>query len=396
MTEDLLAAGLLLILGFGVMTAWIEDPWAAYVLYALIFGLGGVWASARLIAPKQVRWNIPAVLICAIAGWGGAQLASGGTVNRWETMNAALMWTANAVVYFVALQLFSATLRRERFLRWLLYGTVALAVEALLQLYTADRKVFWVFRFLDQGKVVMGPVPYHNHYAAIIALVLPVAVCSTFRNTRTLASRGWMVGLLVGSVIASESRSGTALVFLELVVLFVLVGGARKPKVRLAMGAVVLLFVGLGGAISGWERLWMRLHDSDDTRVVASMTSLEMIRHGPIAGYGLGTWPIVYPMFAHFDDGLFMNQAHNDWLQWAVEGGWPLAALMACVAAQLSIFGGRSRWGLGIAAVFLLCLVDFPLQKPAVSFLLFVLAGASTAPLEPTATTSYEQHQVIS
>ena len=157
--EDLLAAGLFLILGCGVMTAWIEDPWAVYVLCALIFGLGGVWAAARTIVPKPVRFNLATVLLCAVACWAGAQLLSGSTVNRWETMNAALMWTANAVVYFVALQLFAATSRKERFLRWLLYGGVALAVEALLQLYTADRKVFWVFRFLDQGKVVMGPVP---------------------------------------------------------------------------------------------------------------------------------------------------------------------------------------------------------------------------------------------
>jgi len=388
--EDLLAAGLLLILGCGVMTAWIEDPWAVYVLCALIFGLGGVWAATRIIVPKPVRFNLPTVLFCAVACWGGAQLLSGSTVNRWETMNAALMWTANAVVYFVGLQLFSATPRKERFLRWLLYGGVALAVEALLQLYTADRKVFWVFRFLDQGKVVMGPVSYHNHYAAIIALVLPVAVYSAFRNAKTLLSRGWMVGLLAGSVFASESRSGSALVLLELIVLCTFAGGARKPKVRLAMGAAILVFVALGGVIGGWERLWLRLHDSDNTRIAASMTSLEMVRHGPIAGYGLGTWPTVYPMFAHFDDGLFMNQAHNDWLQWAVEGGWPLAALIACLAVRISVPAWRSSWGLGIPAVFLLCWVDFPLQKPAVSFLLFALAGAATVtgPIAPPATTN--------
>jgi O-antigen ligase len=186
-----------------------------------------------------------------------------------------------------------------------------------------------------------------------------------------------MVGLLAGSVFASESRSGSALVLLELIVLCVFVGESRKPKVRLAIGAVILVFVALGAAIGGWERLWVRLHDSDNTRIVASITSLEMIRRGPIAGYGLGTWPTVYPMFAHFDDGLFMNQAHNDWLQWAVEGGWPLAMLLACLAARISVPALRSGWGFGIPAVLLLCSVDFPLQKPAVSILLFALAGAA-------------------
>jgi hypothetical protein len=394
--EGLLAAALCLMLAWGVMSAWIEDPWAFYVLCALIFGMGGAWATTRMVVPKPVRFTVPAILLGVVACWGGIQLASGSTVNRWETMNAGLLWTANLVVYFVALQLFAEKSRRERFLRWLLYGGVALAAEALLQLYTADRKVFWVFRFLDQGKVVMGPVSYHNHYAAIVALVLPIAAHSAFRNVKSLLTRGWMVGLLVGSVFASESRAGSALVLLELAVLLLFAGGARRPRVRLAMGAVLLLFVVAGGVVAGWERLWVRLHESDHTRIAASMTSLEMVRQRPIAGDGLGTWPTVYPMFAHFDDGLFMNQAHNDWLQWAVEGGWPLAAVFACLAAWTSVPAFRWGWGLGIPAVFLLCLVDFPLQKPVVCFLLFALAGAAGAARPPgaSATASSEPHVV--
>jgi len=154
----------------------------------------------------------------------------------------------------------------------------------------------------------------------------------------------------------------------------------------------LLGFVLLGGAVEGWERLWVRIHVSDNTRITASLTSLEMAHRGPFTGYGLGTWPTVYPMFAHFDDGLFMNEAHNDWLQWAVEGGWPLAALIACLAARISLPAMRSGWGLGVPAVLLLCWVDFPLQKPAVSFLFFAVAAAacSGGRSASTATTSTE------
>src|ERR1035438_5434396 len=102
--EDLLAVGLLLILGFGVMTAWIADLWAVYVLYALTFGLAAVWAVARIIRPRAIRFSLTAVLLLVAAGWGGTQLLFGATVNRWATMNAALLWTSNAVVFFVALQ----------------------------------------------------------------------------------------------------------------------------------------------------------------------------------------------------------------------------------------------------------------------------------------------------
>lgn len=38
-------------------------------------------------------------------------------------------------------------------------------------------------------------------------------------------------------------------------------------------------------------------------------------------GFGLGNWPRAYPRYAVFDDGNYVNQAHNDWAQWAVEGG---------------------------------------------------------------------------
>ena len=84
-------------------------------------------------------------------------------------------------------------------------------------------------------------------------------------------------------------------------------------------------------------------------------------------------------MFAHSDDGLFWNQGHNDWLQAAAEGGIGFAAVLAALAVILSIRAFRSGWGFGIVAVFLLALVDFPLQKPVVSLLLFTLAGAVSA-----------------
>jgi len=377
--EDLFTVGLSLILTFGVMTAWIEeDTWAVYVLYALVFGLGGVWALSCLVRQKPIFFNVPAILLWVVACWCGVQLLFGLTVNRWETMNAALMWTANAVLYLVALQLFLTASRRERFLRWLLYGGVALAIEAVLQLYTADRKIFWVFDAHDPHRIIMGPVPYHNHFAAIIALVLPIGVYFALLSSRGLLHYGWMVGLLVGAVFASLSRSGAALVGLELIALIFFFGKRYSMRARLARSGIILLLVAVWGAVAGWEGLWARLQNLDDSRLAAYRMSIEMIRHRPLLGYGAGTWPTVSPMFARSDDGLLWNQGHNDWLQWAAEGGIAFAALLTCLAASISIPAFRSGWGIGIPAVFLLCNVDFPLQKPVVSVLLFALAGVAS------------------
>ncbi len=51
-----------------------------------------------------------------------------------------------------------------------------------------------------------------------------------------------------------------------------------------------------------------------------SEAGLKMILARPLTGFGLGDYATVYPGFAVADDGLHINQAHNDWVQWAAEG----------------------------------------------------------------------------
>src|SRR5581483_5024607 len=83
-----------------------------------------------------------------------------------------------------------------------------------------------------------------------------------------------------------------------------------------------------------------------------------------------------YPGYARFDDGKFANQAHNDWIQWAVEGGIPLLALMIWLAVWVFPRALRTGWGAGAAAVFLHCLVDYPIQRTAVASLFFAVIAA--------------------
>ena len=84
------------------------------------------------------------------------------------------------------------------------------------------------------------------------------------------------------------------------------------------------------GAVAGWDVIWKRLQEPNPyaLRKDFLLSSLEMVRDRPLTGFGLGTWSEVYPGFARFDDGLFANQAHNDWAQWAAEGGIPFFLLM--------------------------------------------------------------------
>ena len=96
----------------------------------------------------------------------------------------------------------------------------------------------------------------------------------------------------------------------------------------------------------------------------------------PLTGWGLGTWSSVYPGFAHYDDGTFVNQAHNEWVQWAAEGGILLFLLMLAFAIHLIRPAFRAIWGLGTLAVLLHAFVDYPFeQRPQLAVFFFVFFG---------------------
>ncbi len=90
-----------------------------------------------------------------------------------------------------------------------------------------------------------------------------------------------------------------------------------------------------------------------------------------------------YPGFATYDDGKFANQAHDDWAQWAVEGGLPFVVVMLSIAVWSGIQGFRNIWGIGVPVVFLHCLVDYPIQPAASAGILFVLLSASAYAEDP-------------
>jgi O-antigen ligase len=101
-----------------------------------------------------------------------------------------------------------------------------------------------------------------------------------------------------------------------------------------------------------------------------------MIQDRPVTGFGLGAWSGAYPGYALYDDGLFVNQAHNDWAQWAAEGGIPFLLMMIAIFGLSVRPALRRVWGVGVLFVFIHCLVDYPFQqRPALAAFFFALLG---------------------
>jgi O-antigen ligase len=148
-------------------------------------------------------------------------------------------------------------------------------------------------------------------------------------------------------------------------------------RVWKTMALAAALSVALA-AVVGWQVTLQKFREPEPYRVRRELlfSSLAMTADRPWTGFGLGTWPSVYPAYARFDNGLAANHAHNDWAEWAVEGGLPFVALMAMLAIWSVRPALDSLWGIGVLAVFAHSLVDYPLREPALAALFFLMMGA--------------------
>ena len=369
------------ILFLGILTMWIPARWALSAFQVSVFAA----AALHIVRNKRLTVHPTVVLLGAAVVWGLIQAYAGWSVDRFKTLNEVLNWTTNLAVFALGLELSRDERQRERFLTALLWFGTALAAISMLTVFSSPPGiVFWTF---DAGsdRRTLGPFVYYNQYAAFIEAVLPLALVRAILDQRRRMLYSVIGALLLASVVAGGSRAGTILCLVEVFVIPLVALGqgiiSRRAAGRVLLASVSTLVV--LGAVAGWDVIWKRLQEPNPYAVRKDflLSSLEMVRERPLTGWGLGTWSEVYPGFARFDDGLFANQAHNDWAQWAAEGGIPFFLLMVGVVAGAVRPAFRSLWGLGLLAVFIHCLVDYPMQqRPALAAFFFALLGVVTAP----------------
>lgn len=377
------AIALVLIMFLAILTIWIPGHWAFYGIETGVLALGVIWAIRMAVRPYFVRGSPVLIPLAAAVFVGIAQLIAGSTVNRWETWNAVLRWVVYGTAAFLALQIFSSPETRIAFRRALLYFGFALSVIGVMQLFTSPGKVFWFFE-TDYQDGVIGPFVNPDHYAAFIELILPVALFEALSDRKKTLQAAAMAGVMFASVIAGASRAGSVLIVLECVAILLLAwwnGLASGRKVTLGLVAAFVICSLAFTAVVGWQHLWERFQQSDPYRYRREMliSTLAMARAKPWTGFGLGNFENGYPGYAIFDSGDIVDHAHNDWAEWAAEGGLPLLACLLAVGLWITPRAIRSLWGLGIVAVLLHSLVDFPMQTPALALWIFALLGALCA-----------------
>ena len=397
------AFGLLM---FGPLAFGAVEPWAIFVLEA-----GAVLLTLLLLAQQwfageiTLRWN---PLFLPMAAFGILillQIALGISAYRHDTIAGAMLYCAYGMLCFLAAQSMIRVSQARKIAVLLVFFGAALAAFALLQGISPNGRLYWI-RQPRLGGWIYGPYVNHNHYAGLMELLVPIPLVIalshlTPQKQRTAAAVA--AALMTGTIFLSGSRGGMIAVFVELVV-FAVILLRQKTAARIAIGAaafaVVLLslLTWLGG-----EELTSRVSSiSKETqteidggmRLSIDRDGIRMFRSRPVLGWGLRTFPIVYPHFRSFYTNFFINEAHNDYLQLLDETGiagvsimvWFLIVLYRRALAKISGWTSSVTGALSLACmlsvtgILVHSLLDFNLQIPANAALFYVLCTLAAAP----------------
>lgn len=387
------AACLVLLLIFSTVTMFVRDAWAPQSFQIGVFAVLGVYLLTCMgRGPDGISTGLAPRLVYLIPLWGVIQIILHTTASSVETRASVLRWGALAGVFFLTQTAARSRASRRKILTAFLIFATAMAVLCLAQLFTSGGLVLWLFPtgYPD----VYATFPSRNNYAQFVELALPIALWRALRE----GWRSWRYalagGLLYGSVIGSASRAGAALCTAELLTMM-LIGlvRLRDPETGLptrSTAAMLLMVPVLAAAFTlavGWERVWLRFQQDDPylVRKEFMFAAADMAAHRPLIGYGLGTFPEVYQRYAVRDFPLYVNHTHNDWAEFAADGGFPFMLLVLIPFAVAVPVAVRNPWGLGLIAIMLHACVDFPFPRPAVSgwmFLLLALVYMSRMPEE--------------
>ena len=344
-----------------------------HMLSALVLALAAFYLISG--SRRIFHWSVALVCLLLMALYGvGQTLWSDQKIlaNGWEK---TLQWFTAAMIAMLATQIFRTVRLAQQFrMAFAVLGS-GMALLDVLQQASHTGKYFWLFPsgFPD----VYGTFAYYNNFSQFIELTLPITLWLGLNHREPRHHWLLLSALQIGAVVASGSRAGAALVIAELLAVLLLALSRRRNVMSLkVIGLTLLLSLGFI-YIAGFKKVVDKLERPDQlaTRREINEASVAMIKARPLTGWGLGAYVPVYKMFAVYDDGTWVNQAHNDYLEWAAEGGIPFACIMVVLILWSVRPAIRSGWAIGLLAFCLHAVVDYPFARMGTCGWYFALVG---------------------
>ena len=380
----LTAASLFLLLVFTTVTVWVREIWALQYFQIGIYALVIIHVLTGIRAGReQFAIGFRPLLVYLIPAWGIIQLAVHTTASSFETRGEVLRWGALSGVFYLSRNAIQSRAHRQKFLIAILCFATGMAILCLIQLNTSHGRVLWVIS-TPYSDEIFATFQNKNNYCQFVELALPIALWGAVRE----GWRSWWyalaAGVLYASAIGAASRAGFMLCTAELIAIPVVeLVRSRKTGSGPALGAtagMMLIVPVVAAAFTlavGWKPIWERFQDKDPYNIRREflLAAVDMVKHRPLTGHGLGTFEQVYQKYAVKDYPFYANHAHNDWAEFAADGGIPFLLLVAVPFFYMLPSAFKHPWALGLVATLLNAWVDYPFPRPAVSGWMFAILG---------------------
>lgn len=344
---------------------WLPIPLGSYRVWAIMFfgflvsstfilHLVNCAYSKQSIFPHKCSWPLMGTLI-AVIGVLAIQLlpTSFQSIDPNQTLIMLLKTTTMLMLAWLVLLYVDTKDRIKTFIYWLVAAGVCQALYATY-LNLSPEITSWVYSFKHSQRA-MGSFTYPNFLANYLALCLAMGMgllisqlkisgaASNLREIiRDIAStllsskmflRMSLILMIVG-LILTRSRMGNSAFFIALAVvsIFAFFFYNRRPKnLRLLIVSFFILDLIIVGAMFGVDKVKERLVETSlqsETRDEVVRDSIPLILDKPILGSGGGSFYTAFPAYQpEFYSGYYDN-AHNDYIQFAVELGIPPTALL--------------------------------------------------------------------
>jgi len=396
---SVLVFGLFVLLAFGVLAFGAVHEWSTFLFEAGSVILFLVWAGMQFASGQVKLSNNPLYLpaLCfflLVLAQIGLRTSAYGYVSKYEVLH----YVSYGIVLLIAAECVREEGARKKFAFALIVFGGIYAFFALAQELAPNGRIFWLYQPRFNG-AIYGSYINHNHYAGLVEMLVPMPLVVSMGHLVRGGKRAliaFCAVLMASTIFLSRSRGGMIAFVLEIGLFAALtLVQRRNPRVAIGLVAVCILVLGFLVFI-GKGQVLGRLGDlAPGIRLNMTKDCLRMFAHRPVLGWGLGTFPTVYPSYRTFYTNLFINEAHNDYAQLLVETGLLGFALMLWFLVRLyrRPWATSRRWEfkwdgavslaalLGCSGILFHSFVDFNLQIPANAALFYVLCALAGSKL---------------
>jgi O-antigen ligase len=434
----LVAVGIVVLVLWGVATFGAVHDWSRNTIVA------ATTAVAAMMTPRLRRRDVSALFLVALltgvialqllplpprvtALLGNRVLVDNelilGRASGPQTISVVPSATVFAVPIVAAFGFFvisfAAQLRERHETLWLLppamcaMGTLV-ALEGLAQKALFNGKIYWYWQSVQKADYnYFGPFVNRNHFAGW--MILCASLCAGWmigqvalaRRSTKSNWREWMLWwssneaariqlcvaalfVMIVAVVFTMSRSGIfGLTVAITIVAVTALASAGSSRSGLSAFATVILLVGAAFALKGVGRLssWYATTNTLEWRIALWRDAMRPLRDFALFGSGINTFGPLMLAYPTVDTTVYAHEAHNDYLQLAVEGGLlvGIPAVITAIAIVRTIWRrlktpqSEMRWWIRLGAAAGLCgiaiqeITEFSLQIPGVAFLFCVV-----------------------